>query len=117
MRRNTVETDECGEPASKSERVLLVVTFKKKKKNQNKPCGCLRERGRRGGLRKGGGVWVDRGRGRGNRGGETEVREREKERAEGGVKGGRKGGRGGGFCPGDAREEELDIHQGEDFST
>lgn len=32
MRRNTVETDECGEPASKSERVLLVVTFKKKKK-------------------------------------------------------------------------------------
>lgn len=85
-----------------------MVTFKKIKIN----CVDVGERGRRGW------VWVDRGRGRGNRGGETEVREREKERAEGGVK----GGRGGGFVLGmqgrsSRGEEELDIHQGEDFST
>lgn len=46
----------------------------------------------------------------GETGGETEVGEREKERAEGGVKRGkegeeRRGGEGWGFCPGDARQK------------
>lgn len=62
-------------------------------------------------------------------GGEMEVGEREKERAEGGVKRGKEGeerrggvGKGGGFVLGMrgrslSGEEELGIHQGEDFST
>lgn len=61
--------------------------------------------------------------------GETEVGEREKERAEGGVKRGKEGeerrgavGKGGGFVLGMrgrslSGEEKLGIHQGEDFST
>lgn len=70
------------------------------------------------------------GHGRGNcGGGEMEVGEREKERAEGGVKRGKEGeerrggvGKGGGFVLGMrgrslSGEEELGIHQGEDFST
>lgn len=89
----TPQTQICGEPASNTETARLLVTFKDIKIRRG--CSCRRR------------LW--------ERGEEMEVQEEEEERAEGGrkVEGFVLGMPGRGW----RRQEELEIHRGEDFSA